>query len=201
MTSDGRWMLYTEGTISSGKNLMRVPLSGGTPTELVRDVGAGRLQCAVHGRCVLLESKDGSFVISSLDPLEGKGVELSRTPLSRCGFRLLAAGDAFASIQPPDDNGVRNRVRVISFTGEAPTDIVVKDAAQLWGLTWLPGDSGFLVTDRGKLLLVSRDGASKVLWTPAPPLSAGFSMPSPDEKHLAINVSSWHSNAWMVSGF
>ena len=142
-----------------------------------------------------------SFVISSLDPLEGKGVELARTPSETWGIRVLPDGDAYAYIMPPDDKGVRNRVRVISFSGRAPSDIVVKDATSLGAFTWLPSDSGFLVTDRQKLLLVSRNGVSKVLWAPAAPLSVGPTVPSPDGKHLAINVGSRHSNVWMVSGF
>ena len=52
VTSDGRWMLYSDGTISSSRSVMRVPLAGGAPVELVRDAGSGRLQCAVQvGQC------------------------------------------------------------------------------------------------------------------------------------------------------
>jgi WD40-like Beta Propeller Repeat len=205
VTSDGRWVLYEDGPFIAGNHsIMRVPLGGGAPAELLPQVGPARLQCAPHGRCVLLEHKhkeDWSFVISSLDPLEGKGVELARTPSEIWGIRVLPDGDAVAYILPPDDKGVQNRVRVISFSGRAPSDIVVKDATRLSGLTWLPSDSGFLVTDRQKLLLVSRNGVSKVLWAPAAPLSAILAVPSPDEKHLAINVYFRHSNVWMVSGF
>jgi serine/threonine protein kinase len=201
VTSDGRWVLYVDGTIARDDSIMRVPLSGGAPAELLRHVGRGRLQCAPHGRCVLLESKDGSFVISSLDPLEGRGVELARTPLVEYGFRVLPDGGGFAYILPPDEKGARNRVRVISFSGKPPSDIVVNDATRLSGLTWLPSDHGFLVADRGKLLLVSRNGVSKVLWAPAAPVSVQFAVPSPDEKHLAINVQLSQSNAWMMSGF
>jgi dipeptidyl aminopeptidase/acylaminoacyl peptidase len=200
VTNDGRWLLYTDGTISSSKRVMRLPLTGGSPSELVRDAGVGRLQCAVHGRCVLIDSKDGSFIISSLDPLEGKGAELVRTPQTS-GFRILPEGDAFAFTVPSDGNGLRNRVRVVSFLGKPSTDIVVKDATRLAGLAWLPSNSGFLTTDRGKLLLVSRDGTSRVLWAPAPPLSVSWAVPSPDEGHVAINVLSIQSNVWMISGF
>jgi hypothetical protein len=68
------------------------------------------------------------------------------------------------------------------------------------GLDWLPSDSGFLTTDDGNLLLVSTNGTSRVLWSPSP-LKAWWARPSPDEKHLAISVSSQQSNAWMVTGF
>ena len=122
----------------------------------------------------------------------------SRIPLAN-GFRLLPDGNAFAYIVP-GENRVGNRVRVVSFTGKPDTEIVVKDAAELVGLGWLPSNAGFVSTDRGKLLLIFLDGTSKVLWAPAGVATIAWAVPSPDEKHLVINVSTRHSNVWMVSG-
>jgi DNA-binding winged helix-turn-helix (wHTH) protein len=204
VTNDGRWVLYADGT-GRDDSIMRASLSGGAAAAVVPHVGRGVLQCAQHGRCVLLERKDRTFVISSLHPFQGKGTELARIPLTS-GFRLLPDGDTFAYILPTE-NGYGNRVRVISFAGKPDKDIVVKDAAALASLGWLPSNSGFLSTDRGnwtdcgKLLLVFPDGTSKVLWAPTGLASVDWAVPSPDEKHLAINVSTRHSNAWMVSGF
>jgi Tol biopolymer transport system component len=202
VTSDGRWILYVNSAPPTNTSIMRVALTGGTPVELVPNLASGGLHCAVHGQCVLFESRDGGLVISSLDPFKGKGIELARTPTETFGLRVRPDGDAFAYILPPDDKGVRNRIRIISFRGNPSRDVIVKDVIRLSGLTWLPTASGFMTSDRGKVLLVLLDGTSKVLWSPAPPLRAvGFSMPSPDEKHLAINVISAQSNVWMVSGF
>jgi hypothetical protein len=203
VSSDGRWLLYINRRFDDQK-IMRMPLGGGAPAELLRGNGL-RLQCAVHGRCVLLEVKDGSWVISSLDPFKGKGAELARAPLSYAGFRVLPDGDGFGYIVPPEDGGVRNRVRVISFSGGLPNDIVVMGATSLLGLAWLPSGSGFLAVDGGRtdrrLLLVSHTGASKVLWAPTTLSINGYNVPSPDEKHVAIGVSASYSNVWMVSGF
>jgi DNA-binding winged helix-turn-helix (wHTH) protein len=197
VTNDGRWVLYADGT-GTDDSIMRTSLSGGAPAEVIPHVGRGRLQCAERGRCVLIESKDRSSVISSLDPFQGKGDELVRIPLAN-GFRLLPDGNAFAYIVP-GENRVGNRVRVVSFTGKPDTQIVVKEAAELVGLGWLPSNAGFVSTDRGKLLLIFLDGTSKVLWAPTGVSSIEWAVPSPDEKHLVINVSTRHSNVWMVSG-
>ena len=89
---------------------------------------------------------------------------------------------------------------MVSFTGKPDTEIVVKDAGLLVGLGWLPSNAGFVSTDRGKLLLIFLDGTSKVLWAPTGVASIEWAVPSPDEKHLVINVSTRHSNVWMVSG-
>jgi hypothetical protein len=90
---------------------------------------------------------------------------------------------------------------VISFSGKPAEDIVVLPAIRLHNLFWLPSDSGFLTTDRGNLLLVSRNGLVRVLWSPAPPLRAEWAHASPDEKHLAISAGSEQANAWMLTGF
>jgi hypothetical protein len=153
----------------------------------------------------LIESKDDSLVVSALDPIKGRGRELARMPSHFWGIRILPDGDAFSYILPPEKD-IRNRVRVISFRGERSRDIVVKDVTALSGLAWLASGSGFLSRDgapfAGRLLLISPDGASsKVLWESAPPLYVEWGMPSPDEKHLAINVRSRQGNAWMISDF
>jgi len=205
VTSDGHWLLYMNGPITGDDMVMRVPLGGGIPAEVVRLFGSQRLQCAVRGRCVLIESKNDALVVSTLDPVNGRGSEVARMPSYTWGIRILPDGDALSFILPPEQ-GIRNRVRVISFNAQPSRDIVVKGVTALWGLSWLPSGSGFLsmdVAESGRrLLLISPDGAStKVLWEPAPPFSVVWGMPSPDEKHLAINASSRHGNVWMITDF
>jgi DNA-binding winged helix-turn-helix (wHTH) protein len=199
VTSDGRWVLYREW-LPEEVRIMRVPLTGGTP-ELVVHNGFGDLQCAAHGRCVLIQfANDGTESIWSLDPLRGRDVELARIPAGGSASSwVLPNGDGFAYVVPRD-KGPQNVVHLISFKGKPANDIVVQQATNLLSLDWLPGDSGFLTTDGGNLLLVSRSGAARVLWSPAP-LRVWFTIPSPDEKHLAINVSSEQANVWMLSGF
>ena len=195
MTSDRRWVLYQEWT--PPWRIMRVPVTGGTP-ELLLDRGYGDLLCAAHGRCVIVQPKDGADSIWSLDPIRGRGSELARIH-STGTENVLPDGEAFAYVEQ-QDKGPLNVVRVISFTGKPPQDIVVQQATSLMNLDWLPSDSGFLTTDHGNLLIVWRSGASRVLWSPAP-LQAWFAIPSPDETHLAIDVSSRAQQRWMLSGF
>ena len=71
VTKDARWLLYMTGPITGDQMIMRVPMTGGIPAEVPRLVGKQRLQCAVRGRCILIESTGESLVISSLDPLSG----------------------------------------------------------------------------------------------------------------------------------
>jgi hypothetical protein len=152
VTSDGRWVLYMELLLPQGVRIMRVPLTGGTP-EFVVDRALGDLQCAAHGRCILAQVKDGASIISSLDPVLGRGIELARFPAAAGSTtHVLPNGDAFAYVVP-QDMGPLNVVRVISFTGKPAQDIVVQQATKLLALDWLPSDSGFLTTDHGNLAI------------------------------------------------
>ncbi len=207
VTSDGRWVLYEDRSAGDG-SIMRIPLTGGAAEVLLPHVSqTARIQCALHGRCALTEAQDGAFVISSLHALNGKGAQLTRFPLDNGGRRLSPDGDAFAYIQPAE-NGIQNRIRVISFTGKRAIDIVAQGATKLWSLNWLPDGTGFLTTDSrgfdttsgGKLVTVSRSGLVKVLWAPAT-LTVSEGVASPDSKHIAINVNSQQSNVWMLTGF
>lgn len=181
---------------------MRVPLAGGGVPELVHNfpmVGDRRgFHCAAHGRCIAYESQDENLLLSTLDPIQGMGSELARIPKNTRGAYVLPDGDSYGYI--PADKGFQNHVRIISFLGAPSKDIIVQHATALDDLVWLPSNSGFLTTDKGNLLLVSYDGSSRVLWSPAP-LTALWAQASPDEKHLAITVGSIQENAWMVSGF
>jgi hypothetical protein len=197
VTSDGRWVLYKDRT-PQGMRIMRVPLAGGTPELVYR--GGGDLMCAAHGRCVLPQVEGDAQIVRSLDPLRGLGGELGRIPAGSADTYPLPDGNAFAYVVP-QDKGPLNIVRVISFSGKPAEDIVVQQATRLHNLFWLPSDSGFLTTDRGHLLLVSRDGVVRVLWSPAPPLRAEWAHASPDEKYLAISAGSEQANAWMLTGF
>jgi hypothetical protein len=48
VTTDGRWLLYADGTYTD-KTIMRLPLTGGVPAELVHVGRAARPRCAVRG--------------------------------------------------------------------------------------------------------------------------------------------------------
>ena len=52
--------------------IMRVPMTGGIPAEVLRLVGKNSdFSVRVRGRCILIESTGESLVISSLDPFSG----------------------------------------------------------------------------------------------------------------------------------
>jgi hypothetical protein len=185
--------------------IMRVPLGGGRPEPLVTYPpgvhGGVWPYCASHGRCVVEEvspKPDVPSVVFALDPMRGKQQELTHLPTG-IGTTITADGEHFAYIMP-EENGIRNHVRIVSFHGDPPQDIVVKNAARLQALDSFP-TGGFLSLDihepRRTLLFITTDGSANVLWRPEQ-LVVGPAIPSPDGKHLAINALTRQSNVWLI---
>jgi Tol biopolymer transport system component len=172
VTSDGQWVLYTDLQPEKSTRIMRVPLVGGRPESLVTyPPGAEVLcHCSFRGRCVLVEhgTTSSPHTVVALDPIRGKQQELTQIPSSAGGANLTPDGEHFAYIVP-EERGIQNRIRIVSFHGEPSHDIVVKDAVRLLNLDSFP-TGGFLSAETAsphhKLLFITAEGISKVLWTP-----------------------------------
>jgi eukaryotic-like serine/threonine-protein kinase len=199
VTSDGQWVLFDELRGLNSIGVMRVPLSGGTPQELCI-VRSGVPFCSAHGGCVLVQGLDSGFIVSSLDPLRGKGAELARAPSGTSAINLLPDGQAVS--YGVADTVPRNRVRIVSFKGEPVRDIVVQGATDLTSIDWLSSGEGFLSSDvtptETRLLFISADGTSRMVWSPRQ-MTAEWAVPSPDGKHVAVFVSARQSDVWMVT--
>jgi Tol biopolymer transport system component len=203
VTSDGRWVLYIDDEPEKRIRIMRVPLDGGRPESLVTEPPGAEVycHCSFHGRCVLLErgTTSSPFTVFALDPIRGKQQELTQIHSGTTGANLTPDGEHIAYIVP-EERGIQNRIRIVSFHGEPSHDIVVKDAVRLGNLDSFP-TGGFLSLETAsphhKLLFITAEGISNVLWTPEQ-LDAGFALASPDGKHLAIQAASHQSNVWLA---
>jgi DNA-binding winged helix-turn-helix (wHTH) protein len=201
MTSDGQWVLFQEPVGAEGARIMRVPLAGGRPEEVLATPKVAWPRCAVRGRCVLFEQDGDRWIISSLDPVRGKGERLCSIPFNTRGEDLSPDGNAVALVV--EDSRSMNRIRIYSLRGELQRDVVVKSATVLGNLDWGGTGAGFFSTDRtpsgSKLLFIRLDGTSHVLWShQGTPVTA---IPSPDGTHLAIAGWTRQSNVWMLTDF
>jgi hypothetical protein len=199
MSSDGEWVLFRELTGTPGWPIMRVPLAGGRSEQVLATTGVAWLRCAVRGRCVLFEQDKDRWIISSFDPVRGKGERLCSIPFNTRGEDLSPDGSAVAVVV--DDARSMNRIRIYSLRGELQKDVVVENASALVNLDW--GGAGFFSTDQTPsaraLLFIRLDGTSNVLWSHQG--TPGFAIPSPDGTHLAIAGWTRQSNVWILSDF
>ena len=202
VTSDGRWILYGDHLPNRPSRIMRISLEGGISEPLLTLPNSGGCHCAMRGRCVVLEARGSEWIISAIDAVGGKGRELFRMPTSSGGASLLPDGDHFAFIVP-ERTGPMNQIRILSSRGEPPRDVTVQNAARLISLDWLPSGAGFFSHDTGsgrpRLLFITMEGQLRVVWVPTD-LALESAIPSPDGKHVAINVTKRWSNAWSMTG-
>ena len=202
MSSDGRWVLFQEPAGSQGWRVMRVPLGGGRPEQVFATDGFAFPRCALRGRCVLFERDKERWIISSFDPVRGKGERLSSIPFNEGGGDVSPDGNAVAFLV--EGSRPANRIRIYSLRGEPQKDVVVKNATALVYLDWAATGAGFFSSNRSpgnrsELLFIRLDGTSHVLWSQqGAPVAA---IPSPDGTHLAIAGWTRQSNAWMLTGF
>lgn len=201
MSSDGQWVLFQEPVGTEGSRIMRVPLAGGRPEQVLATTGVVWPRCAVRGPCVLFEQDRDRWVVSSLDPVRGKGDRLGSLPFNTRGEDLSPDGKAVALVV--EGAGSMNRIRIYSLRGEPQSDVVVKDATALANLDWSGTGAGFFSTNRttrgSELLFIRLDGTSHVLWSQqGVPIAA---IPSPDGTRLAIAGWTRQSNVWMLTDF
>ena len=100
VTSDGRWVLYSDVTAPGRTRLMRIPLVGGTPKPILEVPGFGLFHCSTHGRCIVLEQQGSQRAIWSVDPARGQGAQLGGIPGNSPDGCLMPDGEAFAYIVP-----------------------------------------------------------------------------------------------------
>jgi WD40 repeat protein len=198
--------------------IMRVPLAGGRPEEVLATAGVAFPRCAVRGRCVLFEPDGDRWIISSLDPVRGKGERLCSIPFDNRGEDLSPDGSAVALVVE-GSHPASNCIRIYSLRGELQKEVVVESASFLAGLDWAPSGAGFFSGDlvsqtrtgpafsprtwrfqtRSDLLFIRLDGSSRVLWSQQG--APVFAVPSPDGTHLAIAGWTRQSNVWMLTDF
>jgi len=212
---DGKWVIIQlypnpgpEGP-SVLAHLMRVPITGGSP-ELIftmRDWSSSFCARPPSNLCAVAEpTKDWKqIVVTTLDPLKGRGVELARfdvdpsqrnqyciCDLSPDGTHLVAA------------RGSKGPIQILSLRGQPAQLVPAKGLDDLVFLHWTGDGKGFLATGKtnrgGEFLHMDLQGNAKVLWK-CSEVQKCFGWSSPDGEHLAMDDGRLTANMWMMENF
>ena len=207
VTPDGRSIILLsvdpKGDYSDGR-LMRVPVGGGVPEELVRVTSYLRHRCHKSG-CILQEAEGSVRKVSVLDPESGRGKELFRTERRHGDIAVSPDGRTGAYIVGADRGG-SNRVQLVRMTdGAKERSVDVHGVVFLNSLDWLPDGKGFYsgalrIGAGAALVHFDLTGKSKVVWE-QPGTMRMWGIPSPDGKHLAILGATRDSNVWYFDSF
>jgi len=189
---------------------MRIP-EGGGPAELVLSGDNIKgFSCAREvNLCVVVEEVKGKQVLTTFDPLKGRGEKVPVMDYSppRPDFFLSPQGRLIEKMKPGPD-GLYVRVR--SLTGEPAAEVTFKnltgdyevcgwsrDGKGIYIMEWPPpGDYA--------ALYAGLDGHTQILWRRGTtPTGWTFHrcIPSPDGRHLAFSIVTSESNAWMLENF
>jgi serine/threonine protein kinase len=213
VTPDGKNLLYLghgkKGLVAHEEEpVMRVPINGGPPQMLFMAKPMGQIACARYpsSLCVLAEptEDDKQAIITTLDPLAGRGPELTR-------FAIKPKSDGWWCDLSPDGtslattSSVSGPIDILSLRGQPPRRIEVKGWTDLLAYNWAADGKGLFVV-AGKrttrvILHVDLSGKVHTLWEILGATGETLAVPSPNGRHLAIQSWSTSGNLWMLENF
>jgi eukaryotic-like serine/threonine-protein kinase len=212
-TPDGRWILYL-GAGANGEPpwttpapVMRAPSSGGRSQQVFIAEPMSIIDCAhsPSGPCVIGEPTEDhkQLIVSSLDPLQGRGPELftfAIDPNTEGWYALSSDGTRIAA--------TRNHagpIYVLTLHGQKIQQINVKGWSNLLEFTWAADRKGLYVISGTRtehvLLYVDLQGNAHALWKNTGASNETLAIPSPDGRHLAIQSWVTNGNMWMLEHF
>jgi Tol biopolymer transport system component len=222
---DGKWILYMQWNKPQGDvpvtkgNLMRVPVTGGTP-ETVMEINGKRpgLQAAAintvggypsfrcgrrpEASCIVAERRDKENVFTSFDPIQGRKSEIAKVSREGRGSSWDLSPDG-AQIALSEYSYTEGVMQIIPTDGKPRQKFSVTPWQQVDAVAWsADGKSLFFgsYSSRGtSIVRTDLAGHARMLY------KAGFDIfaisPSPDGKWLAFGPVITDANAWTLGSF
>jgi len=213
VTPDGKWVLYfvhhdnptAAGNASQPEPLMRVPIEGGSSQLVLTAASAiSEISCArpPSDLCVIAELSEDrrQAIVHAIDPIKGRGPELTRLAVDpnddRWTIALSPDGSRLAAIRRPQDP-----IYIWPLNGEQTREIRLNGWSDLRSMRWAADGKGVLVLSNqkgyGTLIHTDLQGRANVLWEHVTENWAE----SPDGRHLSVNVNAVDQNFWMLENF
>jgi Tol biopolymer transport system component len=213
VSPDGRWVIIQVPSIpgsSSGQaQLMRVPMTGGSPQLIFSMPEFSSSFCArpPSNLCAVAETTvdHKQTVVTAFDPVKGRGPELARFDLDPIPNEdrwplcdISPDGTRLATSRSPE-----GPIQIRSLRGQPTQVIRAKDLNSMRYLGWAADGKGLIVTNvikgSGEIMHVDLHGNAKLLWRCNIDKCGGA--PSPDGRHLAIDDGRLSANMWMMQNF
>ena len=218
ISPDGKWLLLLvfpptgDPSVSTTDQLVRVPITGGTPEPIFSMREGSSMFCARMPAtlcAVAEESQDRkTMIVTAFDPVKGRGAELARFDLIRdqeidpnVDHSLLCNispdGSQLAVVRSED-----GPIEIHSLRGQPTFVIPAKRLRRPREIMWTADGKGFFVSNATEhsreIVHVDLRGNVDTLWTCSNRCSG---WPSPDGQHLGIYNQSVSANMWMMENF
>ncbi|HWY68909.1 MAG TPA: winged helix-turn-helix domain-containing protein [Terriglobales bacterium] len=207
LSPDGTEILYLStpkpANPEAPSSIFAIPITGGTPRLVLKDLGIWNLQCAQSPSTICLYSvmKGQASATFRFDARSGRTEDPPQIDPD-CNWSLSPDGSQRAIVLfGPNTETIRFRS---TTTGEA-RDLTIKGWSGLMGADWFPDGKSLLVGwhkfDRDSALLrITLDGRATVLLRSSNPEIWG-AIPSPDGQMLAIAQAGGTKNVWQLENF
>jgi DNA-binding winged helix-turn-helix (wHTH) protein/Tol biopolymer transport system component len=206
---DGLSLANVSPSSNSGgsSQVWKIPVMGGTSQPILTGQVLGvRCSRPSVNLCLFAEESPDhkQFVFSRLDPIRGRGPELTR----------IDRGDTTADYEwalSPDGTTIAfarqfdGEIHLFPVSGGQSRIIQIKGWKFARNITWTADGKGLFASHPSKrgavLLIVNMQGVAKVLWELPGQNVYLRALASPDNQHLAILGSQVENNVWMMESF
>jgi DNA-binding winged helix-turn-helix (wHTH) protein/Tol biopolymer transport system component len=209
LSPDGSQLLYVSypnwGDNSYQVPLMRVPVTGGPPRQIVKANWINNHQCsrAPASICVYSVLEKNEIMFFKFDPVAGQPsliydikddlTQIYNWSLSPDGSTLAIARGKFGEGE--------DRVHLVSLNGGPERWLQIRGWPGLDSLDWAADSKSIWAVSAGgrenSLLNINLLGSVRVVWHPKK-LRVGWAIPSRDGKSLALHVNSMSANVLML---
>jgi Tol biopolymer transport system component len=212
LSPDGSLILYlvSENPGRDAGRLMRIPVGGGPPEPVLTGERIKNFSCAREANlCVVAEVVAGKQVLTTFDPLKGKGEKLPQADYPDLVRGILSPQGRLIEKMKQGPEGLHIRVR--SMMGGSAEEITFKNLTKEYSfMGWSPNGKGIYLGEwplpsdsHFTAFYAGLDGHSQVLWKrgTSPGHSFDYPIASPDGRYLAFTVVTYEANAWIVENF
>ena len=210
LNPDGTQLLYVgypkSDEVQSSAPLMRVPLGGGTPQQVLQARAITNTQCARAPASLCLYSviAQGQLTFFAFDPFKGNGRKVFQVKddLPQIyNWSLSPNGTTLAIARGKWDVDEDPRIHLVSLDGGLEHWLTIQGWRGLASLDWAADSKTLWAASSGneenELLNIDLQGRAHSVWCPKK-MSVGWAIPSRDGKYLALHVSSSSANVWML---
>ena len=205
LTPDRSEILYIStpksADLKTPSSIFAIPIAGGTPRLVLKDVGIWNVQCSPLPSAVCMYSnlKGDTTETFRFDVKTGKRSDSTQVdPLSN--WSLSPDGSQRAIVS----DGDKGKIRLRSTVSDGIRELTVKGWNELGSIEWSVDGSTLLAVWHHQsdtaLLNVALDGKVSVLLRSSNPEILG-AIPSPDGRSLAIAGASTTRNVWQIENF
>ena len=213
LNPDGTQLLYLAypdwSDRASPVSLMRMPLAGGAPQQILQRSWIGNQQCArvPANLCLYSYNTDGKLTFMRFDPLKGNDTQIYQLTVDLPQFYnwSLSPDGSTLAISKWTGGPEEPRIRLVSLGGGGEKWLTISltglDVTGMGAFDWAADGKSLWITsvgeDENALLNVDLQGRARMAWRPKK-MTVYWAIPSRDGQYLALHVGSTSANAWML---